>query len=247
MRPAFSLFEMIVSICVLGMLGVVCSYMLLNVTKNIAFLRTHNDLSPTIALLKVQNALQYAIPQSISDESGTFPTQTSHALHFWQLDSSALYGGGDKSANITLKDNIKDSALLPHISLEVESSADFSLYLKHTSGFKMGDKLYLASNPKAPFSVYSIKGIRANALVLDKSIESTPLLALPIIEGSIRVQDSALWLNDAILLENVHAFSIEPKNTPNGAFLALHLCIKALEPICTQGGVWLDDIVEILP
>lgn len=239
---AFSLFEAIVCIVILGVIGIICSSMLLQISKNIAYTKALNDSSPHIALLKIQNLLQYAIIESIHTNGAPLLSPTS-TISFASVQESLLFGGGHKH---TLQE-VQEGTLLPALSLVIDSHHNETLYFQSLKGWQSAQEAYLLPKDSA-FKPYIIKHTQGNALTLDRKPLLTPKLILPIQSHTLSLHDNILWLDNAILIDDVLSFLITPISSLQGIFLDLQLCIKApMKAHCESGGVWLDEIARILP
>lgn len=100
---------------------------------------------------------------------------------------------------------------------------------------------------KKRLSLTQITRIQGNAIVLERAPTHTPRIILPIKTHNLAFHSNALWLDNALLLDDVLSFLITPIVSAQGTFLALELCVKSpTKARCENGGVWLDDIVRIL-
>lgn len=243
-KPAFSLLEAVICIVIMGVIGIICSSMLLQVSKNIAYTKAKNDSSIHIALLKIENLLQYAIIESIKTENGSVFNAPSSTLVFYRIIENALFGGGTKNDQpLTQGDT-----LLPNMSLFIDSHNDNLLSFASLRGWHEGQEAYLITKPHDTFKPYYVKNINANILTLDRKPTHTPHLMLPIQSHNLSLQDNVLLLDNAPLAFNVSSFIATPTKSPQGDFISLELCIKTSIKIqCESSIVWLDSIVEILP
>ncbi len=240
-QRAFSLFEVVVSIVILGVIGIICSSMLLHMSKNLAYTRSLNDPNAHIILAKIENLLQYAIIESLIGDGGVPLSVASSSLMFAAIDEQSLLGGGYKNAPSPMQGDM----LLPLVSINIQSHHDTSLYFTALRGWQLQQQLYLVTQPKEVFTPYTITRIHTQTLVLDKAPQHTPYLALPIQSHSIELRDNILWLDKAPLAFDVLSFSIKPLSFSQGIFIELHLCVAtSLKEHCESGGVWLDEIVE---
>ena len=239
---AFSLFEAVVSIVILGIVGIICSSMLLQISKNVAYTKNTSDSSPHLALLKIQNLLEYAIIESLSANGTPFTTPSSQ-ISFSSIEYSLFFDGGAKN---TTKE-VQNDTLLPNVSLVVDSHHANTLYFTSLKGWQSAQEAYIPSNPKEAFKPYTITRIQGNAIVLERAPTHTPRIILPIKTHNLAFHSNALWLDNALLLDDVLSFLITPIVSAQGTFLALELCVKSpTKARCENGGVWLDDIVRIL-
>lgn len=84
---AFSLFEVLVCIVLLGIISVVCGYILLDLSKNLALQQKINDQHYRIALLKLENIMQTALAESISVDNKPLDSVFSQGqLYFISFD-----------------------------------------------------------------------------------------------------------------------------------------------------------------
>lgn len=242
-RTAFSLFEASVGIVILGVIGLICSTMLLDVSKNIAYTQAKNDTALTIALLKIENLLEHAIVPSIKDSRGNPLQHATSELSFYRIDEGMLFGGGDKTARPTLQGD----TLLPRVSIEVSHYQDKSLYFSPLRGWRKGMMIYLVSPMHTDFTPYTITDIRGDMLVLDTPIAFAPRLALPVQSHSLALRQDSLWLDGAPIALHVLSFEATPLYFSQGMILELTLCKKTLgKPHCEKSGIWLDSVVESL-
>ncbi|MCX2717162.1 hypothetical protein OQH61_05365 [Helicobacter sp. MIT 21-1697] len=240
-RSAFSLFEVVVSIVILGVIGIICSSMLLQMSKNIAYVRSLNNPSPNIALAKIENLLQYAIIESLIGNGGIPLSVASSSLAFMAIDEQSLFGGGYKNAPTSMQGD----TLLPLVSIHIQSHHNDSLYFATLKGWQPQQELYLVTQPKEVFTPYTITHIHSQTLVLDKTPSHTPFIALPLQSHFIELRDNTLWLDNAPLAFDVLSFTITPFSFTQGIFLELNLCVATpTKKHCENGGVWLDEIVE---
>ncbi len=243
-HSAFSLFEALLSIVILGVIGIICSSMLLSISKNLAYTRALSDTSPRLALLKIENLLQYAIIDSITADNGAPPHSPTSTLLFATFSQPLLFGGGVKNTTQSLDGD----TLLPNASLLIESHYDDTFTFTQLKGWQSGQEVYLFTQPKEPFKIYHIAQVYTNALRLDDKPTHPPRLILPIRSHRLALHDNTLMLNSAPLIFDVLSFTATSINLPQGTFLELHLCIKApVKAHCESGGVWLDDMIEVLP
>lgn len=245
---AFSLFEAIVSIVILGVIGIICSSMLLQISKNIAYTKAISDSSVYLALLKIENHLQYAFKDSIMANGTPLNTNANSMdisnLSFASIPRHLLFGGGDKNSTPSLQ----NETLLPLVSLNIESHYDNTLTFAQLKGWQQGQSATLITKPKEAFTLYHITRINTNTIELDKKPTFAPSLIIPLQNHHIALQNDTLMLDNSPLLFDVLSFSITPHIHVNEMFLSLYLCVKApSKSHCVNGGVWLDDIVEILP
>lgn len=239
-KGAFSLFEASVSIVILGILGIICSSMLLNISKNISFSRASNDTSITIALLKIENLLQNALIDSILDEHNKPLSAPTSSLHFASIEQNLLFGGGFKNTTPATQND----TLLPSVPISVESSHDSTLYFATSHSWHIGAPLYIFAQTKAPFTPYYITHTTSASLTFDKPLPTKALLALPISMHTLKFTQNTLWLDNAPLIFNITSFSITPHAFAQGTFLEVEIC--AINAHCEMGGVWLDEMVAIL-
>ena len=242
-HSAFSLFEVSVSIVILGAIGLVCSSMLLDISKHIAYTQAKNDTTSRIALLKIENLLENAIIESLQDSKGQALKGISTGLSFYSVDESLLLGGGNKNASTSLQGD----TLLPHISLEVLHSHNDTLYFSTLRGWQSGMNAYLITKPQSDFIPYVIKDRANNILTLSKPPAQPPSLILPITHHSLRFDNGILWLDSVPIIDNVLSFEVLPISLNQGILLELKLCVKTPSKAhCEKSGIWLDSIVEFL-
>lgn len=236
---AFSLFEAIVCIIILGVIGIICSSMLLQISKNISYTKAISDSSPYIALLKIENILQYAIIESLQSNGAPLNAPSSN-ISFSSLQESLLFGGGVKNS----LQEVQNDTLLPTLSLVIDSHYDKILYFKPLKGWQTSQKAYLITQPKESFKPYSIARIHDDIIYLDRKPLHSPHLILPIQNHTLTLHDNILWLDNAPLINDVSSFIITPISSTQGTFLEMQLCVKApIKNHCENGGVWLDEIV----
>ena len=248
-RSAFSLFEVSVGIVILGIIGLVCSSMLLDISKHIAYTQAKNDSTALTALLKIENLLESTIIESLQESNGKALSAPSSHISFYTIQQDLLFGGGDKNVQSLMQGN----TLLPKLSIEILHSYQNTLTLHpltnnhNSTGWSNGMSAYLISKPQGDFTPFRITAISGNTLTLDKPITHTPLAILPITHHTLSVYDNALWLDFVPLIYDVESFEITPLSFSQGILLELHLCVKTPnKPFCQTRGVWLDSIVEFL-
>lgn len=240
---AFSLFEALLCIVILGIIGVICNSMLLNITQNITYAKSLNSTSAHIALLQIENLLQYAIIESIQTQNAALLNAPTSAITFSSIQEPLLFGGGVKASN----QEVLNNTLLPHISLHIQSHHDDILYFDKLKGWQKSQEAYLFTEPKEPFKPYHIVELNTQSLKLDRNPTHTPLAILPIQAHQISFHDNILWLDNTPLAHNVHSFLITPLFFTEGTFLELELCISRGGRVrCQNGGVWLDHIMELI-
>ena len=265
-KPAFSLLEVLVCIVLLGTIGIVCGYVLLDMSKNLALQRKTNDQSYKIALLKLENILQTAVIESLSVGDQPLDSVFSQgSLRFISFERQKLFGGGDKTFT---NGKINNDILLPSFSMLIASHTDSKIHFASLDGWSINQKLYLVSDKLSPatqgiearfFShnpsdIYTITHIDSNSLTLNHTPTYKPRLALPIEPEphSIEFKDHTLWLDGNPLALGVQSFSItphtfqSPSQTPQ-RFLEFTLCYDLYNSLlCDSGGVWLESFVEWL-
>lgn len=251
-RSAFSLFEVSVGIVILGLIGLVCSSMLLDISKHIAYTQAKNDSTALTALLKIENLLESVIIESLQDSNGKALSAPSSHISFYTIQQDLLFGGGDKNVQSLMQGN----TLLPKFSIEILHSYQNTLTFssltnsqngQNGTGWSSGMSAYLISKPQGDFTPFRITATTSNTLTLDKPTTYTPLAILPITHHTLSVYDNALWLDSAPLIYDVESFEVTPLTFSQGILLELHLCVKTLnKPFCQTRGVWLDSVVEFL-
>lgn len=249
-RSAFSLFEVSVGIVILGVIGLICSSMLLDISKHIAYTQAKNDSTPLIALLKIENLLESAIIESLQDSRGNALTQSSSHISFHTINQNLLFGGGDKGTPAL----VQNGTLLPKLSIEVLHHSQSTLTLAplnssspSSTGWSNGMSAYLISKSQGDFMPFAITATTSNTITLDKPLTHTPLAILPITYHTLSLYDNTLWLDSVPLIYDVETFEATPLTFPQGILLELYLCIKAAnKPFCQTRGIWLDSIVEFL-
>lgn len=230
---AFSLFELLICVVILGVIGIICSSMLLNISKNLSALRIQNDKAAPIALLKIENILQYAIPQLLTFNT---PPSAQNNIEFIRIDEAVLLGNGDKVNPA----NIYNETTLPKIPIRIESYIDNSIYMPSTEGWNGVSSLVLFAFNAPKF--YEIDRIYANRITLLDSIQSRPFIAIPATSHKIFLENTTLYFDNIVLAHNVSEFLITPHTLKDDSvFLSLRLCIAKS---CHSGGVWLENIIE---
>lgn len=262
-HPAFSLFEVLVCIALLGVISIVCGYILLDLSKNLALQQKTNDQHYKIALLKLENILQTALAESVSVDNKPLDSVFSQGqLHFISFDRQKIFGGGDKTFT---QAQIQNGILLPSISLSIDSQSDSTLSFKTLYGWHQNQKLYLVSETPStlsleerffapnPKDIYTITHIDTNTLTLDHTPKHLSRIALPLDSQlhKIEFKERTLWLDDTPIALNVSSFSITPHSFILGektqSFLEFTLCYELHHTsLCDSGGVWLESIVEWL-
>lgn len=238
-RVGFSLFEAIVAVIILGVVGIVCSSTLLHISHNLAYTRVVNDRAARIALLQLENLLQYAIAQSLQSAPNT-PLQTStSSLEFYTLDETSLFG---LDSVLLLHDT-----RLPSYAFEVSAWHDKELIFTQLYGYRIGDILYLYTQPEESFVPYRVTAVGISSLTLDRFPTQPPRAAFKIRPHKVEFRDSALWVDGMQIALDVNTFTIQPYYTNNGVFLELNLCVMHTKKTqCEQGGAWLTSFVEKL-
>lgn len=242
-HSAFSLFEVSVSIVVLGAIGLICSFMLLDISKHIAYTQAKNDTTSAIALLKIENLLENAIIESLQDSQGQPLKGVSMGLSFYSVSESLLFGGGNKDTSASLRGD----TLLPNVSLEILHSHNDTLYFSTLAGWQSGMIAHLITKPQSDFTPYIIKDRANNILTLAQQPAKAPSLILPITHHSLRLDNGILWLDSTPIVDDVLSFEVLPISLDKGILLELSLCVKTPgKAHCEKSGIWLDSIVEFL-
>ncbi|BDB65558.1 hypothetical protein T36_2037 [Helicobacter cinaedi] len=251
-RSAFSLFEVSVGIVILGIIGLVCSSMLLDISKHIAYTQAKNDSTALTALLKIENLLESAIIESLQDSNGKALSAPSSHISFYTIQQDLLFGGGDKNVQSLMQGN----TLLPKLSIEILHSYQNTLNLApltsntsnhNSTSWLNGMSAYLISKPQGDFTPFRITAISGNTLTLDKPTTHTPLAILPITHHTLSAYDNALWLDSVPFIYDVESFEITPLSFSQGILLEIRLCVKTPnKPFCQTRSIWLDSIVEFL-
>lgn len=237
-KRAFSLFEAIICIVVLGVIGIICNSILLDMSKTLAMQRKLNEPTYTIALLKIENLLQSAFPQSLSANNQPITPQNSE-LAFTRLDTQILSGGGDKNSST----HLSQDTLLPKIELSISSIHDATLTMMHTNGWHLDSEIMLFPSQN---QIYTIKAISPKSLTLNVPPAQNSTFTLPVKSHRIWLSKNTLWLDNEPLAFNISSFLALPHAMPNNeTFLELRLCVQSsIKEICQKGGVWITNPVE---
>lgn len=241
-RSAFSLFEAVICIIVLGVIGIICNSILLDMSKNLAMQRTISEPAYTIALLKIENLLQSAFPQSLTS-NGKPLTHQNLSLEFTRLDTQILSGGSDKNSSYTFL----QGTLIPKIALAVSSMYDATLTLPHTQGWMLNSEIALFPSPQRDkLQLSIIKSITQTTLTLSTPPAQTPRIILPVHSHKIWLSQDTLLLDGTPLALGVSSFLTIPHTLPNNElFLELQLCFYTSPNVrCQKGGVWITSPIE---
>lgn len=235
MRRAFSLFEAIICVVVLGVIGIICNSILLDMSKTLTMQRKLSEPTYTIALLKIENLLQSAFPQSL------IITPQNSELVFTRLDVQTLSGGGDKNSSL----NFFQNTLLPPIELSISSIHNSTLTMTHTNGWHLDSEIMLFPSQN---QIYTIKAIAPKNLTLNAPPAQNSTFALPVKSHRIWLSKNTLWLNNEPLAFNISSFLALPHTMPNNeTFLELRLCVQSsIKEICQKGGVWITNPIEYI-